>query len=183
MFEFVELSGTPEKGIEVQTRLGNSIENSQAPHPSEKNIKLFKKLIEEHKKWICRKPPCGFYNCFGHVWANRRTAIYDQDQIELIINDDGYDRLKNISDLKVGDLVIYYNSDKTDIWHVGIVIELKTIQMNQGFSLVTSNENNIPWVLSKWNDSTGEVIHHFQDVPWSDGDYEITFWTERPIGK
>ena len=35
-------------------------------------------------------------------------------------------------------------------------------------------------VLSKWNDTLGEVLHHEQHAPtaWG-GQWELQFWTER----
>lgn len=175
MFETASIMGTLEIMIDLMTREGTPICNSQAPAPNEINKNKFRMLLDSHANWLLRKEPCGYYNCFGLVWASRRTAVYEQEQVELILNEDGYRRLKSDEQPRSGDLAVYYFNDNSII-HVGMITELKYIV---GSSTSSTDSEKFPWLLSKWNDSGGEVLHHYQDVPWPEGEYRIIFWTER----
>ena len=93
MFEEIHLAGPQTRGIALQTHLGTAIENEIAVHPvPEHAVEKFRRLREQHPEWIDRKPATGIYNCFGHVWACRRTAVYDKfDEAVLQVRaDDGY---------------------------------------------------------------------------------------------
>jgi hypothetical protein len=177
MFERARLIGSREPTIKVQTRLGTDIQNAQAPPPNEMCIGRFDSLLKKRALWVLRKRPCGLYNCFGLIWASRRTSIYEQDQIEIILRDDGYRPLGDAESLHCGDLVIYYGRGGSDIWHVGKVMELRNLVVSG--QDVEAEPSRIPWVLSKWNDSAGEVLHHYTDVPWPEDEFEFRFWTDR----
>lgn len=174
MFEFAALVGTPDVGIALETRKGHTIANSQSPEPSDQNRRVHASLLAKNPDWVERKPPCGVYNCFGHIWASRRTAIYDTPLIERILGDDGYRQMREDEVPFVGDLVLY-RSEQLGILHVGQIIELRELEGGQGQRL-------IPWVLSKWDDSSGEIIHHSRHVPYDaqDIEYNIEYWTDRP---
>ena len=174
MFEFAALVGTPDVGIALETRKGHTIANSQAPEPSVQNRRVHASLLAKNPDWVERKPPCGVYNCFGVVWASRRTAIYAEALIELILSDDCYRPVREDEDLRRGDLVLY-RSQGHGILHVGQVIELRELEGGQG-------QRPIPWVLSKLGDSLGEVVHHYQRVPYDalGFEYNIEYWTDRP---
>jgi hypothetical protein len=53
--------------------------------------------------------------------------------------------------------------------HVGLICELRSL---------VQGGTKIPWILSKWDDTLGEVFHHFMDVPWPE-DFSVAFWTDR----
>jgi hypothetical protein len=56
--------------------------------------------------------------------------------------------------------------------HVGTVFELKQLD---------GSEKQIPWILSKWDDTSPEYMHHFEHCPFPDkSGWE--FWTDRPAG-
>ena len=176
MFESIKLLGSSERRIELQTRRPTSIPNSQAPDPDEPSIRGFNQLCRKHSDWILRKPPCGVYNCAGFVWASRRTSIYEEEYFWIILDDDGYRKLANEGAVKLGDLAVYTYRETGSFLHVGVVTKLK------GFitaSRQTPPTSQVPWILSKWNDATGEVLHHYRDVPWDDDQYEVSFWTDR----
>ena len=121
-------------------------------------------------------PVCGVYNCYGLAWANRRTAIYDADQIELIRRDDGYRTLADGQVPHCGDLVVYMSPVGSHaIFHVGVVSEIRTILNRE-----TGIGQQDPWILSKWGDAASEVLHYVTDVPFEDGSYKFVYWTERP---
>lgn len=172
MFELARLVGTPPKGIILQTRAGHNLENSQSCEPDARIHDRYNLLRRNHLSWVQRKPACGIYNCFGLVWASRRTALYKESDISQILKDDGYRRLVSEENSQPGDIVLYLrNSDNTrDTLHAALVIELKQL-----------GTSRIERVLSKWNDTFGEDIHLINDVPEHFGDYRIEFWTDRPV--
>jgi hypothetical protein len=60
-------------------------------------------------------------------------------------------------------------------YHVGRVIELRD----------SPGGLPMPWIVSKWNDWGGEVIHSVRDLPFDEAhgfDITIEFWTDRPEG-
>lgn len=169
VFEGIRLIGSAEVEIPVSTRRNRPIRNSQAietvdPRGREK----YGRLLAAHPRWEPRKDACGVYNCSGHVWACRRTAIYDQPEIDKILQDDGYRNLHDDEQAVLGDLILYYVGES--LYHVGVVYALRAI-------VASGATQPIPWILSKWDDMSGEVLHHWQDVPWQDT--RIVFRTDR----
>lgn len=171
MFELLRLGGTPERSIVVETRLRTSIPNSQAPEPDDRLRRVFARLVASHPAWEVRRAACGVYNCFGHVWAGRRTAIYEPSGVNAILGDDGYRKLAPSEAPFPGDIALYLTADG-NILHAAEVVEIRRLSTPVGLGSGT------PYALSKLNDSTGEVLHHLKDVPWEDANVEI--WTERP---
>ena len=92
MFEAERLLGDTTRAIVVQTRLGTPIVNEITVDPIPRQIEQFRELLDKHRRWEMRKPPTGGYNCAGHVWASRRTAVCDELDIQTlrILEDDGY---------------------------------------------------------------------------------------------
>jgi hypothetical protein len=170
MFEIARLVGTPPGKIILQTRVGRNVENSQPCEP-DATLKAKYDLLRRNRLWENRKPACGFYNCFGLVWANRRTAIYDEDAISQILMEDGYRRLQTDEQPSIGDIVLYrhLSGDIYDTLHAAVVMELRQI-----------GETKIPWILSKWNDVSGEDIHAILDFPQHFQGCLIEYWTDRP---
>ena len=116
--------------------------------------------------------PQGVYNCAGHVWASRRTAIYAESEWQKIYEQDGYRELRSDEDPQIGDLAIYL-SETAGFLHVGTIINLAP-PIGQGGS-------PIPEILSKWDDTSGEFLHFAPDVPFaiSIPDWQISYWTDR----
>lgn len=176
MFEDLLLLSSPERDIPLYTRMRRPVRNSQSTEPDDLARRKFARLLERHGRWEFRKPPCGTYNCFGHVWASRRTAVYDQADIEVILDDDGYRRFVAADVPQCGDLALYYDPSERWIYHVGVISELRHLFSPTGATLGFP----VPWVLSKWDDASGEVLHQLEDVPWSENEFKVTFWTDRP---
>jgi hypothetical protein len=169
MLEIARGVGTPPKGIILQTRAGHNVANSQSCEPDATIAPRYDKLRRKHFAWVSRKPACGVYNCFGLVWASRRTAIYEESDISLLKEDDGYRKLKIDEEPQVGDIVCYLLHPGNTL-HAAIIVELR--------SLGTST---VPWVLSKWGSVFGEDLHTFLDVPEDLEGCTIEFWTDRPL--
>jgi hypothetical protein len=175
VFEEVLLGRDKGRSIELQTHLGNRIENSVAAHPVPLHAALkFDRLVAQHREWIIRKPATGIYNCFGHVWAARRTAVYDKfDEAVLRVRaDDGYRTVDwNLETPVPGDVVSYWEtlSSYSGCVHVARVVSLR-------------ERKKLPpviYALSKWDDVCGEVIHEVNDVPFEK--IQIEYWTDRPL--
>lgn len=176
MFENIRLLGSDEQPIPLHTRMRNPVRNSQAPEPDARARRKFDLLLTQHRDWELRKPPCGFYNCFGHLWASRRTAIYDQPEVDKILHDDGYRRLAPAERPRHGDVAVYCDSTGKSFYHVGMLCELRRLTLADG----TAVGEPTPWILSKWDDASGEVLHRLNDVPWPENEFMIEWWTERP---
>lgn len=169
MLEIARLVGTPPKRIILQTQAGRTVENSQSYEPDVRTKGRYSLLRRKHSNWINRKPACGVYNCFGLVWASRRTSIYDESEISKILTDDGYRMLATEEQIQHGDVILYRLDSNT--LHAAIVLELRQLQLGS---------STIPWVLSKWGPIFGEDIHHFRDVPDDLRGCPIEIWTDRP---
>ncbi len=174
MFERVLLVDPTERSIVLQTHRGNNIINSIAAPPSPRHVAIYREILAKHPDWLERRPPAGVFNCVGHTWANRRTAVYEDldHQVQMIYDDDGYRVVRPDEPVQPGDLATYWESlnPRAGFLHVGLVVR---IQVGSGFTFV--------FVLSKWNDTSGEVFHECRDVQFYEGArFGIEFWTDRP---
>jgi hypothetical protein len=170
MFGDVNILGTPPRGIKLQTRRGNDIANEAALAPEARHIRSFQDLLTVFNRWEVRCDPIGIYNCAGHVWASRRTSIYDDFAYRLIIDDDGYREISE-ANVRPGDITIYLDEEDREIYHVGLVVEMR--------ELVVGGSTRVPWVLSKLGDSMGEVLHSAYDFRLPNYSLRPRFWTER----
>ena len=175
MFEELKLLGSTEKSIVVQTRMGTSLENLVELDPGETGRRRYDLLLKRFgAQWRQRKPATGVYNCAGHVWASRRTSILKPECWRVILKEDGYQSLQHAEMPVTGDLVLYVDKETAESIHVGMIME-----MREG---VSPESPKIPWVLSKWNSTSGEVMHHVHDVPYGRQEMptKIEYWTDRP---
>lgn len=108
------------------------------------------------------------YNCYGLVFANRRTWVLEHD-LDLIFRDDGYRVLKNKFCAKLGDLVVYRESDKGPVLHAGLVAKIDTKLEGDDYAI---------YVLSQWG-GDGEYLHREDIVPSLFGTSR-QYWTHRP---
>jgi hypothetical protein len=177
MFEKALLLGETERKILLATRDGNdTIDNYVEVHPPPPHsCQQYQELVRLFGgNWKERKPPTGYYNCAGHVWANRRTTILCPNLMRRFLDEDGYRRLTEQQLIWPGDVAVYVDLDASDeILHVGRVYRLK-----EGF---TPASRPMPWVISKWNSTSGESLHQAYDVPYSkEYHFEVRFYTDRP---
>ena len=172
MFEEQILLGPEKRSIRVDTHRGNPVRNEIAPNPGEAGTRRYGLLRKRYgSQWKNRKSACGVYNCFGMLFASRRTAIYDDDQVELILRDDGYRRV-SAGEAVPGDIVLYRIASSGELRHGALVL--------RSDRLVGSSSAPVHFVLSKWNDSMGEDEHNVRSVAWDDVD-SIEFWTDRQL--
>jgi hypothetical protein len=100
-----------------------------------------------------------------------------EEELQKIFEDDGYRRTSE-EGLKVGDLVTYWlpEQPRLKFLHVGMIFELKEMALG-----MTGHSVRIPWVLSKMDSTSGEVLHHYRDVTFIEGvEPEVVFLTDRP---
>ena len=176
VFEEAKLVGPTERSIVVQTREGTNITNVIEPEPGVQQRQFYRLLLQRHgRHWEERKPATGGYNCAGHIWASRRTALLDPSEWRVILREDGYRQLLNREPKFPGDVVLYVERSTDEILHVARILRLR-----RG---VAPGARRIPWVLSKWDSKSGEVLHSAYDIPYNDQGIpvRIEWWSDRPI--
>ena len=176
MFQEAALLGPAERSIVVQTRKGTNLKNAIQPEPGYQQRQFYQALLGEYGAgWEQRKPATGVYNCAGHVWASRRTALLDPTEWRIILDEDDYRRIGENETPSPGDLALYIDKIDGEILHVARVLELR--------AGVAAHARRMPWLLSKWNASSGEVMHFAHDVPYGTQGipFEIEYWTDRVV--
>lgn len=171
MFQSLSFASSPRRSIRLDTRTGKEITNEQSLPPDQRTVSIFEGIVQQHPQWTTRKVCCGTYNCFGHVWASRRTSILESGQVWKILQEDGYREI-DLAKVTRGDVALYLMENSTDIWHAG-VIELRDIVAGANDSIGT-----VPWVLSKLNADMGEVFHPLNDVH-APFEFDVQIWTDR----
>lgn len=167
MFDSLKLLRTGPATLALQTRKGQNVANEVALPPEPHQIRKYEILRAKRPQWRHRRGSCGTYNCFGHVFAARRTAIYEDKEVDKILADDGYKRVTHAT-AHVGDVAVYRN--RHGFAHAAQVIEIGPAAPGTQLRPI--------WALSKWDDGCGEDSHLLHDVPVAyDGDIEI--WTDR----
>ncbi len=144
------------RDINLETRLGNRIENIQVlglPKSSRKRFELLAK--EWQKKVTIRRGPTGTFNCHGLVFASRRTFVEDSGEVQKILNEDGYQRVSP-ERVNEGDIIVYIQDG--DYEHSGMVVGV-------GPDRYVGNLL-VPLVVSKWG-NFWEVIHSANTCPYN----------------
>lgn len=152
--------------IELQTRLGNYIDNYQGFTTLLSERKSFEKLEKDSiKSGVSFKGnPTPLYNCHGMTFASSRTCIINDDEIDKIIREDQFEQIYDISNnLIIGDIAIYKGKSDDTYIHSGIVIDICKDLFNQIF------------VLSKWA-RFKVAIHEVNLYPKDTGDYYLTYY-------
>ena len=149
--------------LALETRAGNRIPNRPRLEQVAARRKAAVELILRSHISAKVRSATGVYNCFGMVFANRRTWVDNDDgtTVGVILRDDEYRRIA-AQDVELGDVVIYRNDD--EVTHVGIVSDVNPL--SGGMT-----------VLSQWG-ADGEYFHEIGDVHPSLGRPQ-EYWTER----
>lgn len=152
--------------LALETKNGKRIPNAKRDQKAPARMAAAKKYVLDNHKSAQLRSLSSEYNCVGMVFAARRTVIED-DEVEMILLEDGYRQINNESELQIGDVVVYRNDHGT-ISHVGTI------------ACVSSNVREAQWeitVLSQWG-ADGEYFHLIDDVnPLLGRPRE--FWTDR----
>lgn len=168
MFEFQNLIGSPRRSLRLDTRVGNPIENEIAAEPSQRHVDDYEHT--RRPQWTQRKLACGIYNCHGHVFAARRTAIYSDHEINKLLVEDGYRELADGENPAPDDIVLYRHN-MMGIVHVARVLEVKPIEDGGGAMFISR-------LVSKWNDISGEDLHTLTEV--AEAYHSTHVYTDRP---
>ena len=169
MFEEEILVGETERRIRLQTHKGSDIANVIEPEPGERERRVYALIRAKHPDWRQRKPACGVYNCFGMVFASRRTSILEPDQIIKILTDDGYGEIDK-DHAGIGDLALYWDRQRGECVHAAVILRRKSI-----------GTTPVLFALSKWNSACGEDVHRDNDHCYRNvGDIVLRYFTDRP---
>ncbi|MGA7080952.1 MAG: hypothetical protein WBQ43_12400 [Terriglobales bacterium] len=166
----------PQRSIVLQTRLGNNVDNIQPWHYSHFE---WAQLDAEPKKWepfgaVRVNNICPVYNCHGLTFASRRTEVAsEQAIIKMILDDDGFEEVKDERDAKIGNVIVYWGSSGIPE-HSGIVVGDR-----EGAALKTL------MIWSKWGKGY-EVVHPIHACLWGSMTrrfYRINKWKYREVFK
>src|SRR5688572_3785956 len=104
------------------------------------------------------------------LFASRRTGVYEDAIVDLVLEEDGYRLLDNYQDIQRGDIVVY-RMGRT-LLHGGLVVGVRPAQPMPMIK-----------VLSKWNIGAGEDFHDVGDFHtfWAGCAWEV--WTDRPLAE
>jgi hypothetical protein len=143
--------------LELETSRGNHINNAQdrSAVPVGTIWALEKRFALEFPGIKRRtQTPTGEYNCHGLVFAARRTAVWEPDQVKEILKDDGYQLIPD-DEVLPGDIALYISA-KGAIDHSAVVVELA------GKDALFK----IHKVFSKWGPWV-EVVHWANECPYA----------------
>ena len=153
-------------GLPLATKRGNQIPNERRIQKHPLRMTAAQQIMTGAHPNIRPRSLSSEYNCVGMVFAARRTWV-DPDQVEFVLDEDGYQKVDQPHDLMKGDIVVY-RDDEGQVCHVGVVASVV-------FG-ATSNRWTIT-VLSQWG-ADGEYLHEVADVHPNLGT-PSEFWTDR----
>lgn len=159
---------TDKMGILLATKKGNRIRNARPQEVCPESMLARERIWKNVLPGIQTRSLSATYNCYGMVFASRRTCI-EEDQIEMILDDDGYNRVVD-ADLKIGDIVIYRKSPGGKITHVAMIVRLDYQAQDAEWEIT---------VLSQWG-MDGEYFHGVDEVPPLYGPNK-DFYTDRRL--
>ncbi len=141
--------------LKLETRKNRWIHNVMQPETPLMIMQVrIKEMQRQHES--CHPVSAStIYNCHGLVFAARRTSIVDDEDVLMILKDDGYHKLPwDPHQWLPGDIVLYRDKDER-IVHSGIIVK----------KLVSLGEDLVEiQVLSAWGEC-GEYIHPLNEVP------------------
>ena len=152
--------------LPLVTRKMNHIPNEQRSPRAPASMHAAKSFVLNQHSSASVRSLSSLYNCMGMVFASRRTWV-EPDHLRMILNDDGYRQVSSMSDLKAGDVVVYYD-DGGEVSHVGLVVNVKPDLTNGQWEVT---------VLSQWG-RDGEYFHLVDDVNPLLG-RPLEYWTDR----
>jgi hypothetical protein len=156
------------ESLGIFTKKRYRIRDSQPPEMEPAYLLSMARFHETRYDSIRRRSLTATYNCYGMVFASRRTSLVEPKEIYRILQDDGYERIHDRLQVRLGDVVLYRMTPQGDISHVGLVSRIDFSPRN--FEL-----------LSKWGDC-GEYFHNENIVPPEFG-RPSEYWSERKLGE
>jgi hypothetical protein len=150
--------GTAKRRIALATHLGTDIDN-ETTSPTLTLSPIRRKAEARYAEtYVGHRPPIAGYNCFGHAFALRRTAIYEIDRslLATILEEDGYGEVADEA-IEAGDIIVYFDH-RGEPFHAGQIIRIDR--------LLTGSTATVPIVLSKLDDVSGEYEHRLDADVW-----------------
>jgi hypothetical protein len=144
-------------------RIPNEQRDERAPASMKESERMWRGKFPS----IVTRSLSGTYNCAGLIFAARRTFI-DAEDVERILQDDGYARLKDSSEVVCGDLIVYRKEADGPVEHVGLILKPAMRGPLGSTPLV---------VLSQWG-GDGEYMHAEDVVPEAYGSVR-QYYSER----
>lgn len=153
-------------GIPLATRKGTAIPNTPGGLAPAGRVQEFEDTCAA-KGLTKRKRACGGYNCFGLVFAHRRTEITEARLIDTILHEDGYHIIEQQYAMP-DDVALYRSSDGLPA-HVARILR------------VTHLPQLSIRVVSKWGAHGGETLHPLEELLYASSlDVKsIEIWTDR----
>jgi hypothetical protein len=159
--------------IELWTRAGNPIENTQVWEHSRFEWHLLGEMLKRFTNAERVSEACPVYNCHGLTFGSRRTQV--TDVVYPILADDGFDVLPSEKDIRPGDIIVYCSA-RGEVVHSGFIVWRKFVEIVPGSKTV------IPMVWSKWGKGY-EMVHAVADCPYLEDEgsylryYRLKRWT------
>lgn len=153
------------RALELATKKGTFIPNIRQAEWLPHMLQHAVEQVKRDRPGAELRSSTATYNCVGLVFASRRTWV-ESDHLPMILEEDGFQKLQQEKDVRVGDLAVYEDGGSPS--HVGIVVKIEQDIAHAEFRFT---------VLSKWG-QVGEYIHDLEDVPFTCGEPK-SFWTER----
>jgi len=165
-YSIIGAGGPKDKNsIPLATKRGNHIPNEQRVEWSPGRLKSTVDFLSTSFPDIKLRSVTVTYNCLGMVFAARRTCV-DAEYLDMILREDGYQKLSDVYALKIGDVVVYKKNGSTT--HVAVVTNISCLLQQ------VSTEVE---VVSKWG-AHPEYVHAMERVSPLLGE-PAEFWTER----
>jgi hypothetical protein len=157
-------SESDRQSIQLSTKKNTFIKNERRRGRANQSMEAAREIHSREHLSLKIRSLSSEYNCMGLTFASRRTWI-DTDQLELILNEDGYRKVDE-NDAMPGDLLLYLKGN--DFTHIAIIIEHEYDPRESNF---------MTRVVSQWG-ADGEYLHKAHDVPDSFGKPK-EIWSER----
>lgn len=167
------MNPTPGRQLALQTYDGQDIPNSIDPNVSSRYIAQARNAFHGLLAMVKQLgPPTGRYNCFGLVFASRRTNIPpiglpEALNIDHLLQRDCY---QLISVPQVGDVVIYRGP--REIEHAGFICRVDSLALDRSLAAAPQ-----VMVWSMWG-GLGEFEHPVLGCPYRD--CKVEYWRLRP---
>ncbi len=170
----VTILGYPEhqESITLQTSRRNDIPNGQNRIVHQQAINNEVRLKEKYGNAEFQGAITSVYNCHGLTFASKRTGIFDDSIIELILKDE-YTKIER-HDVIIGDIVVYFSYDnnrKREFDHSAIVVSAGEVA---GAGILGIK------VLSKTR-FYREIVHYVYNHPYTAKEFEFYRIKHEPI--
>jgi hypothetical protein len=167
--DYLGLGGIADpSSIKLETRERHWIRNQQRIERAPASMRAAEAICHRRVNGeIETRSLSGIYNCFGLVFAARRTAVEPLD-VERILREDQYRWVQQRERVVLGDIIIYRERPGNEPTHVGLIVAMD-------YDLFRANRAFL--VLSQWG-FDGEYLHREDVVPAEYGQHR-EYYTDR----